>query len=188
MENLAYPDDALCYECIDGKVYALARPMLRHSRVSSNIHHIFWSHLDGKPCETYQEVDVHLDEKNNVVPDVLIVCDPEKVKPDAVYGAPDLVVEILSPSTAKRDRKEKMHAYARAGVSEYWLVSCTERSVEVYYLMDGRFELDNVYQVYYDWQWKKLTDEEKEQVVFSFPVSIGEKFQVDVRDVFRGVE
>lgn len=74
------------------------------------------------------------------------------------------------------------------GNREYWLVSYTERSVEAYYLTEGRFELDNVYQVYYDCQWKKLTDEEKEQVVFSFPVSIGEKFQVDVRDFFRGVE
>lgn len=188
MENLAYSDESLCYELIDGKVYALARPVPKHSTVSYNIIAAFSRHLEGKPCKTYQEVDVYLDEKTNVIPDVLIVCDPDKVKPDAVYGAPDLVVEILSPSTAKRDRKEKMHAYARAGVKEYWLVSYTERSVEVYYLTDGRFELDNVYQVYYDWQWKKLTDEEKEQVVFSFPVSIGEKFQVDVRDVFRGVE
>lgn len=188
MENLAYSDESLCYELIDGKVYALARPVPKHSTVSYNIIAAFSRHLEGKPCKTYQKVDVHLDEKTNVIPDVLIVCDPDKVKPDAIYGAPDLVVEILSPSTAKRDRKEKMHAYARAGVREYWLVSYNDRSVEVYYLTDGRFELDNVYQVYYDWQWKKLTDEEKEQVAFSFPVSIGEKFQVDVRDVFRGVE
>ena len=187
MDNLAYADEDRGYEIINGKVYALARPVPKHSIVSSNIHRMFYHHLEGKSCETYQEVDVHLDEKTNVVPDVLIVCDPEKVKPDAVYGAPDLVVEILSPSTARRDRKEKMQAYAKAGVQEYWLVSYAERSVEVYYLSDGRFELDNVYQVYHDWQWKKLTEEEKEKVVFAFPVSIGEKFQVDVRDVFQGV-
>ena len=132
MDNLAYADEDRGYEIIDGKVYALARPVPKHSTVSYNIISTFFRHLEGKPCKTYQEVDVHLDEKTNVVPDVLIVCDPEKVKPDAVYGAPDLVVEILSPSTARRDRKEKMHAYAKAGVQEYWLVSYAERSVEVY--------------------------------------------------------
>ena len=188
MSDLAYADDGLSYEILDGKVYALARPVPTHSKVSYNIMHIFSRHLKGKTCETYQEVDVHLDERTNVIPDVIIVCDPGKVRSDAVYGAPDLVAEILSPSTAKRDRKEKMHAYAKAGVQEYWIVNCQDRTIEVYHLQGSQFELDNVYHVYKDWEWKKLTEEEREQVLFVFPVSIDGNFHVDVREVFEGVQ
>ena len=188
MDNLAYAnEEQQDYEMIAGKIYGLARPVPMHSKVSSEIHHIFSRHLKEKPCETYQEVDVHLEDRTTVVPDVIIVCDPEKIKPDAIYGAPDLVVEVLSPSTARRDRKEKMQAYAKAGVREYWIVSCADRSIEVYRLAEGRLELENVYQVFLDWQWKKLTDEEKEAVPFVFSVLQDEEFQVDVREVFQGI-
>ena len=188
MGNLAYSDeDYRDYEMIAGKVYALARPAPVHSKVSSEIHHIFSRHLRERSCEAYQEVDVHLDERTTVIPDVIIVCDPEKIKPDAIYGTPDLVVEVLSPSTARRDRREKMQAYARAGVREYWIVSCTDRSIEVYRLVDGRFELENVYQVFQDWQWGKLTDGEREAASFIIPVFLDDDFQVDVREVFKGV-
>ena len=91
--------------------------------------------------------DVLLDpDKRTVVqPDVMVVCDRSKIHRKGIYGAPDLVVEVLSPSTMNHDRGPKMRHYAAAGVKEYWLVLPLEKSVEVYHGHDGTFELDCVY-------------------------------------------
>lgn len=76
--------------------------------VSGNIFGIFRDYLKGKKCTPIQDsFDLYLDDENQFVPDFMVVCDTDKIKPDGVYGAPDLVVEVLSPSTAKNDKGYK---------------------------------------------------------------------------------
>ncbi|MDD6128985.1 MAG: Uma2 family endonuclease, partial [Veillonellaceae bacterium] len=123
MENLAYKEPPVT-ELIEGKTYLMSpRPRLQHNFVASNIYHIFATYLHGKTCKAIADgTDLFLDKENHYVPDTMIVCDRSKLKSDGVHGAPDLVVEVLSPSTAQNDRGAKMRHYAAAGVKEYWIV------------------------------------------------------------------
>ena len=184
MDNLAYNDDNRRYELINGETVMLARPAINHGDVVGNIHMIFKKYLRGKRCRTYIEPDVYLDEDNHFVPDLVIVCNKDIIKRTAIHGAPDLVVEVLSPRTAKNDRSTKKDIYEKYGVKEYWLVSPSDKSIEVYHLVENKFVLDNIYHVYEDWEWDSLTDEEKAQETLSLKVSLYDDMIIDIRDVF----
>lgn len=157
MDNLAYIDDRnikIKTELIDGKIFMMSpRPRVEHATVCTNIASEFRSYLKGKTCRAFCDgVDVFLDENNRFIPDTMIVCNPDIIKHDGIHGAPDLVVEVLSKTTAKNDRSKKKYTYAKYGVKEYWIVDVWSKSVEVYYNQDNWFVLDNIY--YY------LTDKE----------------------------
>lgn len=157
MDNLAYINDRnikIKTELIDGKIFMMSpRPRVEHATVCTNIASEFRSYLKGKTCRAFCDgVDVFLDENNRFIPDTMIVCNPDIIKHDGIHGAPDLVVEVLSKTTAKNDRSKKKYTYAKYGVKEYWIVDVWSKSVEVYYNQNNWFVLDNIY--YY------LTDEE----------------------------
>ena len=175
------------YEVINGKVYMMAKPTTSHAKIQRNILGIFDRYLDGKRCEAFSEVDVFFDEDDNFVPDVMIVCNPDIVEERAIYGTPDLVVEILSPSTASRDRMEKFAAYEKYGVKEYWIVSPYDKRVEVYLRKDDRLVLDNVYSIYRDFEWEVLTEEQKAAVKQAIKVSLYDDFEVQLKDIFKRV-
>src|SRR5699024_11563117 len=78
-------------------------------------------------------------------PDLVVVCDKNKIKKSKIIGVPDLVIEIISPSTAKIDRMDKRLAYQRAGVKEYWIVDPANQLIEAYLLKDGSLNLHNAY-------------------------------------------
>lgn len=189
MDNLAYRDEPR-YEVINGTIVMMSpRPAINHLRIIGNIYTLFKTYLRGKRCEAFTDgADVHLDEKNTVIPDVMIVCNKDSIKGDGIYGAPDLIVKVLSPSTASRDRKEKRALYETFGVKEYWIVSPGEKSIEVHLLQDGVLQLDNAYALYPDWQWAKMTDEEKSAAILAFRVSLYDDFTVDLRDIFENVD
>jgi Uma2 family endonuclease len=84
-------------------------------------------------------------EPDYVVPDISIVCDRSKIKDDGIHGAPDLIVEILSKSTAIHDIIRKKDLYEQLGVREYWIVSPFDKSVTVYLLKNGKYVQDKVY-------------------------------------------
>ena len=153
--NLAYQDDFLekqRAELIGGEVFLMAPAATNHVLVSGNIYNIFGNYLKWKKCVPLMDgVKVFLTEKDHFVPDFMVVCDLGKIKWDGVYGSPDLVVEILSPSTAKHDKSYKKEVYAQCGVREYWIVSAAEKSVEQYLLQDGQFELNAVHTLYPDY-------------------------------------
>lgn len=190
MNNTAYQDDnAIITEIINGQEVLMSpRPALTHSAVAGNIHAIFRRFLRGKRCKTFIEPDVFLDENNNFVPDVLIVCDRDKMKGDGIYGAPDLVVEVLSPSTATRDRGIKKDAYEKAGVQEYWIVDPVSKSIDVYHLKDEKFILDHVYTVYPDWEWERMTEDQRAAARLTVKVSLYDDLFVDVREVFEDID
>mgnify|MGYP001271488431 FL=1 len=196
MDNLAYVNDRnikIKTELIDGKIFMMSpRPRVEHATVCTNIASEFRSYLKGKTCRAFCDgVDVFLDENNRFIPDTMIVCNPDIIKHDGIYGAPDLVVEVLSKTTAKNDRSKKKYTYAKYGVKEYWIVDTWSKSVEVYYNQDNWFVLDNIY--YY------LTDEEIaennnmsdndidkiKEYTDSIKVSICDNLIVKLKDIFE---
>lgn len=190
MDNTAREQE-LRYEYYSGVPVCMSpRPLVNHAIVSGNIYRIFADHLDGKPCMAFSDgVDVHLDDadKDWVIPDAMIVCNQDIIKQDGIYGAPDLVVEVLSPSTAKNDRRYKMKLYEKYGVREYWIVNTVDRSIEVYVLKDGAYELNEVYAVYPDYVLKKMTDDEKAGVITEFsPVQFPD-MKVSLDEVFKNL-
>ncbi len=177
--------DDFITETINGQEVLMSpRPATPHNRVASNIHGIFWQFLRKKSCETFFEPDVFLDEANNFVPDVAIICDKDKIKHNGIHGAPDLVVEVLSPSTITNDRGVKKDAYERAGVKEYWIVDPTAKSIEVYYLREGRFVLDHAYIVFPEEEWERMTEKDRAKARLTVKVSLYDDLIVDVREVF----
>ena len=174
-------------EIIDGKTMLMSpRPMLRHHIVAGNIYCIFAEYLDGKLCAPFfGGVDVHLDDKNWFVPDVMIVCNHDIIKEDGIYGTPDLVVEVLSPSTMKNDRGPKLRAYAKAGVKEYWLVTPLSRTIEVYLKQDGELVLDEVYAEHSVWELDHMDPEDRAAVKMQIKVSLYDDLYVTVADVFQ---
>ena len=177
-------------ELIDGKFVAMSpRPVIDHLFVASNIYTIFDSYLRGKRCIPFADgADLYLTKKDRFIPDMMVVCDPEKIRRDGVHGAPDLVVEVLSPGTAKRDMTYKKALYEQCGVREYWIVHPTERMIEQYILgEEGRFVLANVYTQYPDYLLEKMTDEEREQIVTEFHCSLFDDLTISIEDIFRRV-
>ena len=137
------------YELIDGDAYAMApAPTISHQNMVLFIATQVKNALVGKPCQPFiAPVDVLLTSKNEadediktvVQPDIFVVCDPNKITERAIRGAPDWIVEVLSPSTAYRDHLEKRSAYEQAGVREYWLVHPIDKVLLIYTLEAGAY-------------------------------------------------
>ena len=148
-------DDGKRYELYDGEPVALASPSRSHQRISGELFAQIHNYLRGRKCEVYQApFDVRLFEKEGderkdamtvVQPDILVVCDQKKFDNHGVKGAPDLVIEVLSPSTMKYDRLLKFNLYQEAGVKEYWIVDPEEKVVSVYTLENGHYYAAAVY-------------------------------------------
>ena len=139
-DYLTWPDEPR-FEIIEGIPYMQVAPSRQHQRIVSQLMGEMYNFLKGKPCEVYTApFDVRLsaavdDEEYYVVqPDISIICDTDKLDEKGCKGAPDLIVEVLSPSTWKRDRIEKMNQYQRYGVREYLLIYPNEEIVEQYIL------------------------------------------------------
>jgi Uma2 family endonuclease len=147
-DYLLWPEDVR-YELIDGVAYLMApAPTLDHQEVAGEIFRQLANALRDKPCRAFiAPVDVRLpkaDEADDgidtvVQPDVLVVCDGSRLDRRGVRGAPDFVVEVLSPGTAGHDQVRKRRVYERSGVREYWLVHPVDRVVIVYRLADGEY-------------------------------------------------
>lgn len=187
--NIAYDErkENPRYELIHGKERLLAQPATTHASVAQNISFLLQGYLRGKRCKLFEEVDVFFDDDNHFIPDLLIVCDRSKIKYNGIYGAPDLIVEILSPGTAKFDRSLKKDVYEKAGVREYWLVNPKDRSVEVYHLVEGRFVLDNLYHDYSEDDWNLLSEKEKAEQQFKVRVSLYDDLEIDVKEIFDDI-
>lgn len=186
VENDAAYQEEVWTEMIGGKVIVMSPwPSVNHHRVSLNIANIFSGFLKGRPCQVFGDgVDLFLTDEDRFIPDGMIVCDPDKVKRDGIYGAPDLVIEVLSPSTVWYDRSPKKDAYEAAGVREYWIDEPEAKSLEVYLLKDRKFVLDNVYSIYPDYLLEKMSDEEKAVVPKEFCCSLYDGLTITLEDVF----
>ena len=122
-------------ELIEGDFFMVPAPNIKHQEIVGNLGAILRAHVRGHGLGKLllAPTDVVLSDEDVVQPDLLFVSNERRdiITEDNVAGAPDLVIEVLSPSTAERDTKLKLTLYARAGVSEYWIVDPDEESVEV---------------------------------------------------------
>ncbi|HMD83811.1 MAG TPA: Uma2 family endonuclease [Terriglobia bacterium] len=141
---LQMPDDGKRREIIDGELYVTPSPINYHQMILFNLTMAFGKFLETHPLGKlrFAPLDVILSEHDVLEPDLLLVLNEHKdVLQDWVRGAPDLVIEILSPTTEARDRGIKLKAYARYGVREYWIVDPVAQVVEVYRLTAEGFYL-----------------------------------------------
>jgi Uma2 family endonuclease len=141
------PDDGWRYEVIEGVLHMTPAPKTRHQIILKRLALLFGSFLDQHPAGEFlfAPVDVLLpDDLGTPVQPDLIFLRRERlglIGEDSVQGAPDLIVEILSPSNWITDRRDKHRIYAEAGVAEYWIVDPAAKTVEVFVLKDGGYEL-----------------------------------------------
>ena len=183
-DNLAYQEERR-EELIGGNVVMMSPASAEHVYTAGSIYNIFKNYLKGKNCIPFSDgLLVHLTDENKFVPDMMVVCDRSKIKSDGVHGAPDLVVEVLSPSTAKDDRTRKKEVYEACGVPEYWLVSPTDKSIEIYLLESGKYILHDVYTVRPDWVLKQMTDEERAAIVTEFKCHLYDDLIIRLDDIF----
>lgn len=137
-------------ELIDGAPVQMAFPLTIHQEVRMNLGIQLANYAQGKTCHVYfvplavrlfeREGDRPEDVDTMVVPDIIVVCDPAKLDDIGCKGAPDLVIEILSPDNRRHDRLVKLRLYQRARVREYWIVNPDEKTVQVF-LLDGNGSL-----------------------------------------------
>jgi Uma2 family endonuclease len=134
-------------EIIKGKIFPMSAPARIHQRISSNLFGEIYLYLRDKKCEVYSApFDVRLTplEKNKsdkvhtiVQPDICVICDLDKLDDKGCVGAPDLMIEILSPGNTRKEMKEKYEVYEENGVKEYWLVEPQDKCVFVYVLNEA---------------------------------------------------
>ena len=131
-------------EIIKGKIFPMSAPARIHQRISSNLFGEIYLYLRDKKCEVYSApFDVRLTplKRNNsdkvhtiVQPDICVICDLDKLDDKGCVGAPDLMIEILSPGNTRKEMREKYEVYEENGVKEYWLVEPQDKCVFVYVL------------------------------------------------------
>ena len=142
-------------ELLDGELIMMAPPTRIHQEISVELTRQLANFLEGKRCRVYhapfavrlfeQDGDIPEDVKTVVEPDISVVCDPGKLDGKGCKGAPDMVMEILSPSTQRHDRLVKLDLYQRAGIREYWIVDPDSRTVQVFLLDRGSVLPHEVY-------------------------------------------
>lgn len=164
------------WEILDGVPYMQAAPSRIHQEVSLSLLMFFANYLQGKPCKVYHapfcvRLDAEKNDKdimNVVEPDITIVCDNSKLDDKGCKGSPDLIVEILSPSSVKVDRVDKFNKYEKAGIKEYWIVEPDQKIVSVFLLQsNSRYGRPEMY-----------TNDDKIQV------SIFPELEIDLKSVF----
>ena len=171
-------DDDNRYELIEGELFLVPSPNFQHQRITGTIFQILAGYIDmnNKGVVIVAPFDVVLDEPSNnntFQPDILFVSKERFniIEDQRINGAPDLVIEVLSPSTSKRDRGKKSKRYFNSGVKEYWLVDPTDQLIEVF--IPGEK----------DWNRAGVYDEED---ILTSPLLPG--LQIKLKDIFiKGV-
>ena len=132
----ALPDDVRA-ELIDGEIYDMSAPQVAHQVLLGSLFNRLSEFIKRKgrqclPLVAPVDVQLDMDDKTMVQPDILVLCNRDKLKKRVIYGAPDMIIEILSKSTRKKDTFVKLEKYLDAGVREYWVVDPDRKKVVVY--------------------------------------------------------
>lgn len=144
-------------ELLKGYIKKMAAPNPRHQIISRKLVFPLLAYFEGKECQVfYAPFDVRLYNRRKsilrdqevytvVQPDLCLICDPSKLDERGCNGAPDWIIEIISPSTAQTDTKDKLALYEEAAVSEYWVVFPNEQLIQQFVLKDQKYELLRVF-------------------------------------------
>ena len=135
-------------ELIGGRFYDLAAPSRLHQRILGDLYAVIHEHIRSRKgdCEVYPApfaVRLFEDDKTVVEPDISVICDPGKLTERGCDGAPDWIIEIISPTTSSHDHVRKLNLYLDAGVKEYWIVDPISEKIFVYYLEQNAFKVDS---------------------------------------------
>ena len=178
------------YEIIEGVRSIMSpAPNLGHATIIGKLYFEFINHILKNNIDAAvfgDNTDVYLPDGNLFMPDLTVLCNLDIAdREGAIRGVPDMVVEVLSRSTMKKDIGKKKSIYERNGIKEYWIISPWAKSIEVYHLIDGKYDLDYIYQVYSDKDLERLTDKEREEINYYIKVSVFEDLTIDVRKIFK---
>ncbi|MGL4346294.1 MAG: Uma2 family endonuclease [Cellulosilyticaceae bacterium] len=173
-------------ELINGKIYYIspsASPF--HGMIIGNLYLIIGNYLKGKPCKVFTDtIDVYLDEENRVIPDLSVLCDKTKFTARGYEGIPRLIVEVVSPSSVKRDRIEKKALYESMQVPHYWLIDPKNKNLEIYNLIDGIYVLEDIYTEYEDHELERMSDEDRAKILTEFKTAAFEDLVIAIMDIF----
>ena len=177
MEVINDADFYKSYEIIGGEKFMSPAANLDHSGIIMRLGMVIGTHLsNNKSGYVYpDDVDVHFSDGSLYKPDLVVVLKSnEKILAGRknIYGAPDMVVEVLSYSTRKKDLTIKKDTYEAQGVREYWIIDPWAKSITVYLLRDGKYFLDDRYILLGEKDFELLDDDEKAEVKTEVPVSI----------------
>jgi len=192
MSNLAYAyndgyTEPYKQEMLDGKIYSMAPPFVGHSRIATKLCSAFDNYLKGKKCEVFMEAGyVYLSKKDKVIPDIIVICNPEIIKRNGFYGAPDLIIEILSASTAKRDRTYKKDLYEKHGVGEYWIVDPKLFTIEIYLLQDEKYVLHDLHAWESEEMLEHSSEDDKANIQYEISPILFPDLVIKMEDIFGG--
>ena len=165
------PNDGKTYQVIGGKLFMRPAPSTRHQKICRNLSFIIWNFVkEHNLGEIYNApIDVVFRSVNVVQPDIIFVSKGRLkiIKEKGIFGAPDWIIEIISPSTDKIDIKLKKDLYEYFGVREYWIVYPDDEKVEVYLLKEGRYRLKGAF---------SKNETLKSEIIQGLKVNLGEVF------------
>jgi len=168
-DYLTWNDDER-WEIINGKVYSMTpAPKIKHQIISRNFVWKFGEQKNKlKNCQLFEApTDVVFDDENVVQPDILIVCDKNKITENCIKGAPDLIIEIVSENTELKDKREKFLLYEKFGVKEYIIVFPDREYLERYVLENKKYSAPEIF----NW------DEEFSFKIFNIKINLWEIFE-----------
>lgn len=146
VQDVEAMDEDVRVELIDGQLFYMASPSRTHQRLSGFLYVQIYNYIrsHGGSCEVYAApLDLYFpgDSRTLLQPDIMVVCDTQKLDERGCHGAPDLVIEIVSPSTQSRDYLLKLNKYQRLGVREYWIINAERDTVHIYDFAADKMEI-----------------------------------------------
>lgn len=179
------------YEIIEGVKFMALSPGFGHVNVTANLIKLIgnYASINKLGICFADNLDVHFPDGSLFRPNFIFVSAENaerlfKDKSMTLHGVPDMVAEIFSKSTMKRDVGIKKDVYERNGVKEYWIIDPWSEYIQVYLLRDGKYHLDDVYQNYSDDELNELTETERAEVQMEVPVGVLDGFKVKIRNIF----
>ena len=185
-ERLLYPS----YEIIGGKKFMAPAANPTHGGVIGRIYSVLLTYFDEKEGGYVfaDNTDVYFPDGTLFKPDLVVITEKNSAIINwfkGIYGVPDMVVEVLSKSTKKKDLTIKKDIYEAQGVGEYWVVDPYMKAISVYLLRDGKYFLDDEYILFDDNELELLTDEEKADVKHEVPIKTLDGLKIPLKYIFK---
>ena len=185
-ERLLYPS----YEIIGGKKFMAPAANPTHGGVIGRIYSVLLTYFDEKEGGYVfaDNTDVYFPDGTLFKPDLVVITEKNSAIINwfkGIYGVPDMVVEVLSKSTKKKDLTIKKDIYEAQGVGEYWIVDPYMKAISVYLLRDGKYFLDDEYILFDDNELELLTDEEKADVKHEVPIKTLDGLKIPLKYIFK---